>query len=358
LASRDKVAVLVEGSLGDSLILIPTIRLIARHYGEAGVHLVCLAPAGALNAGQVLRDTFPTSHFIHAPVSPDAGARARAVSWIGIARALKARGIVDVIYALRPERAGSRTRALAHYCVLRAFGSFRLLGFAVRHVPNAREAAANPRGNRIARLLFDRTARALRDDSRFEAADSSLRLTHRHREFATRWLARHGDAGRGHVAACVTAKTEAQRWPVENYVRVLEGLLERHAIAPILLGAESDRPLHEQIIHRLGAGASAAGNAVLDNAALLEHCRFYLGNDTGAMHLAAALGIRCVAVFSARNLRGSWNPLGEGHVVHEAPVPCSGCGLSRCRLDVQICFAEIRWEDVLASCEQQLGPGT
>jgi len=42
--------------------------------------------------------------------------------------------------------------------------------------------------------------------------------------------------------------------------------------------------------------------SVRQSAAVLTHARVYLGHDSGPMHLAAAVGIPCVAVFSSRNL--------------------------------------------------------
>jgi len=81
----------------------------------------------------------------------------------------------------------------------------------------------------------------------------------------------------------------------------------------------------------VGTGLCAAGElSVRESAALMEGARFYLGNDTGVMHLAAAVSIPCVGVFSARNWPGIWEPYGHGHKVLRFDVPCSGCHLAVC----------------------------
>ena len=129
MASYEKVAVLVEGSLGDSLILIPTIRLVAKRYGGANVHVVSLTDNPELTAEHVLRDTFARSHFMQIPTTPGASAWKRAAAWSAIARELKALGIRHVVYALRPENANSRKRSFLHYCLLRARGDFEFMGF-------------------------------------------------------------------------------------------------------------------------------------------------------------------------------------------------------------------------------------
>ena len=64
--------------------------------------------------------------------------------------------------------------------------------------------------------------------------------------------------------------------------------------------------------------------------AALERCAFYLGNDTGTMHMAVAAGIPCVAVFSSRDFPGNWYPYGNGHVVFRTPIKCEGCFLEKC----------------------------
>jgi ADP-heptose:LPS heptosyltransferase len=88
---------------------------------------------------------------------------------------------------------------------------------------------------------------------------------------------------------------------------------------------------------------------VRESAALMESARFYLGNDTGVMHLAAAVGLCCVAVFSARNWPGIWEPYGKGHRMLRFDVPCSGCHLTVCDKDLH-CLREITVEQVYQAC--------
>ena len=100
-----------------------------------------------------------------------------------------------------------------------------------------------------------------------------------------------------------------------------------------------------------GTGFSAAGElSVRESAALMEGAQFYLGNDTGAMHLAAAMGRPCVAVFSARDWPGRWHPYGEGHKVLRFDVSCSGCMLKICDRELQ-CLKGIQVDQVYQACE-------
>jgi ADP-heptose:LPS heptosyltransferase len=54
-----------------------------------------------------------------------------------------------------------------------------------------------------------------------------------------------------------------------------------------------------------------------ESAAVMRRALFYLGHDCGPMHLAAAVGIPCVALFGSFNMPKSWHPMGATHrVIH------------------------------------------
>src|SRR5262249_38741600 len=54
-----------------------------------------------------------------------------------------------------------------------------------------------------------------------------------------------------------------------------------------------------------------------ESAAIMRRASFYLGHDCGAMHLAAAVGIPCVAMFGSFNTPNAWHPMGTKHrVIH------------------------------------------
>jgi len=89
-------------------------------------------------------------------------------------------------------------------------------------------------------------------------------------------------------------------------------------------------------------------------AELLRRCVFYLGNDTGAMHVAAAVGTRCVGVFGAQYPETSWHPYGGDHVVIRRRPPCRNCFLTECTRYATRCLTDISADDVWAACERLL----
>jgi ADP-heptose:LPS heptosyltransferase len=82
---------------------------------------------------------------------------------------------------------------------------------------------------------------------------------------------------------------------------------------------------------------------------MLERCALYVGNDTGTMHLAASVGTPCVAIFSARDNPGKWEPTGPGHIVLRHEVPCAGCMLETCVDNDLECLKAISVDEVLAA---------
>lgn len=84
-----------------------------------------------------------------------------------------------------------------------------------------------------------------------------------------------------------------------------------------------------------------------ESAAALAQARLLICHDSGPMHLAAAAGIPCVSIFSARDLPGVWYPFGEGHEVVYHAVPCRNCRLTECPVHNKICIQGITPDEVL-----------
>ena len=57
--------------------------------------------------------------------------------------------------------------------------------------------------------------------------------------------------------------------------------------------------------------------------------------------LAAMTGVRCVAIFSARNALGHWEPVGGHHIVLEERPECAGCMLDECLHEAYKCLTRI-----------------
>jgi heptosyltransferase III len=136
------------------------------------------------------------------------------------------------------------------------------------------------------------------------------------------------------VAVAPGSKWESKLWPEEKYAEVLARLITNKQIFPIIFGGPEDRDKGERILAKTGWGANAAGKLTIrESAAALSYCRMYLGNDTGTMHMAAAVRVPCVAIFAAIDYPGRWHPFGDNNIVLRKQVPCEGCHSPVCKFN-------------------------
>lgn len=154
------------------------------------------------------------------------------------------------------------------------------------------------------------------------------------------------------LAVAPGGKRRSRIWNKERYIEVIEKLVVEKDVFPIFFGSSNERALAQEILDAAGKGLNVAGDLnVRESAAVLELCGFYLGNDTGTMHLAAAVGLRCVALFSAADRNGQWEPFGDGHIFFRRHVECEGCRIDICGRN-NLCLELIEANEVYNACVQ------
>ncbi len=152
------------------------------------------------------------------------------------------------------------------------------------------------------------------------------------------------------IAIAPGSKWESKVWDEGKYAVVVEKLVEEFNVFPIIFGGSEDKEKGDRLIDRWKRGANAAGVlGIREAAAALEHCHLYLGNDTGTMHLAAAVGTKCVSIFAAVDYPGRWYPAGGGHHIFRRSVECEGCQSANC-FNKKLCLELIDPEEVFTAC--------
>jgi ADP-heptose:LPS heptosyltransferase len=168
------------------------------------------------------------------------------------------------------------------------------------------------------------------------------------------------DAGRPLVALCPGSAQPVKRWPIERYGEVGAQLIHEHGASLVVVGGSQEAAVAERLSQRWKPGrwlnAAACRLSTLEMAELLRRCTIYLGNDTGPMHVAAAVGTRCVAVFGAHYPERCWHPYGEGHIVLRHRPPCRNCFLTECIRYQSRCVTDTSVDDVRLACDRALRP--
>ncbi len=151
------------------------------------------------------------------------------------------------------------------------------------------------------------------------------------------------------VAFAPGSKMASKRWPESRYVELGQILLQQWPrLKIIVIGGAEDSALGDRMCDAwYGSGVNLAGKlSIYGSAAALSRCKLYIGNDTGTMHLAAMTSLPCVAIFSARDYPGLWEPYGTGHAILRKDPACSGCMLETCVELEMACLKSIAVVDV------------
>jgi ADP-heptose:LPS heptosyltransferase len=149
------------------------------------------------------------------------------------------------------------------------------------------------------------------------------------------------------VAFGINANYKSKIWDIENYIYIAVKIIENKALIPVLFGGANDSILHEEFIGRTRVGYNLAGVFnIRQSIYLMKHMQFYIGNDTGVMHMAAINMKKCFAIFSSIDLPNKWEPYGNNHIVYRSYLPCSGCLLRTCLDKQNLCLKMINKESV------------
>jgi heptosyltransferase-2 len=147
------------------------------------------------------------------------------------------------------------------------------------------------------------------------------------RAWATRFLAEHGLRPDEKLVGLHPFCTNPPRaWHEDDFAVVANELQRRHGVRIALFGAKSDRPLADVIAAKISpAPLNLAGETTLrQSMAVLARCALLVCNDSGIMHLGAALGVPLVALFGPQSPK-KFGPWGErARVIYHA-FPCSPC---------------------------------
>lgn len=169
-----------------------------------------------------------------------------------------------------------------------------------------------------------------------------------HRGTMRDWLATHRRRNERLIALAVAAAYgPAKEWPVARYAALIDRLAEQHDAECVLVGAPSERARSEMVAaaSRRGALVAAGQTSVGQLAALLSLCDGFAGNDSGAMHVAGALGIPTVGIFGSTNPQRT-GPLGPRTRSLYHHIECSPCLARTCRFGHYDCLQRVSAEAV------------
>ena len=156
------------------------------------------------------------------------------------------------------------------------------------------------------------------------------------------------------VAACVGSSCPSRRWWPERTAAVLDTMHERAGTSAVVLGASADAEFGDAVVsHMRSPVRMLAGRTTLPElGAVLARAQLAFGPDSGALHLAAALGVPVVSLWGATSALRS-TPFGSERWTITGRTACSPCFLKECPIGRE-CMRTIAVPDVVALAQQAL----
>ena len=352
--STKRVLIYRMGSLGDMLIALPALHLVARAFPGAERRMLTNFPihVKAPPAAAILENSGLVDGYFRYSAGTRNPRELLSLWW------QLACWRPQVLVYLGPVRGIEAARRDARF--FRLCGIARLIG-----VPDTQdkqhnrwqesEQALEPEGARLARNLAE-----LGDARLDDPASWDLRLSQAEHVRAAQALV--PIAGRSIIAVSVGTKVQSKDWGRENWRALLTRLAALYPDHALALGGATEECDASEFAADGWRGVSSGPVVNLcglltprESAAAFAQARVFIGHDSGPMHLAAAVQTPCVAIFAARNKPRVWFPYGRQHRVLYHQTDCWGCGLETCIVERKRCLTSITMEEVVAEVRSVLG---
>ena len=151
----------------------------------------------------------------------------------------------------------------------------------------------------------------------------------------------------------------AKRWPRERFISAAKALLQQTNCSWWIFGSAAEEAFASAIAREIAGSQTelnervrclAGQTSLRELCAGLRACDLLLTNDSGPMHLAAAVGTPVIALFGSTSpqLTGPGLPGESKHSLLQAQVPCSPCFRRECPIDFR-CMNNVSVEQIIAA---------
>lgn len=355
-----RILVFHTGSLGDTLIALPALWAIREYFANSSLTLLYDTQVGnnRVIAADVLQGSGLIDDFITYPVDNiTINFLLQAWQKIVLLEKLRQTYFDSLAYLIRVNNGAKRINRDRLF--FRMAGIRKFIGMdGLTDPPKKIQGQPLPEVPQFADQLLMRLAASGIPVPSHGHGKMDLGLNEQDQKPVDSWLGKlPSDRGLPWIGVGPGSKMPAKVWPAERFIEVVQRLIQRYDVWPVVFGGPEDQELGNKMIYIWRRGFVAAGQlGPRASAVALRRCVLYLGNDTGTMHLAAAVGVQCVSIFSAHNVPGAWYPYGIGHKVLRIAIECEGCLLDDCIERRMECIKQISVADVWMACREIMEP--
>ena len=143
-----------------------------------------------------------------------------------------------------------------------------------------------------------------------------------------------------------------KRWASERYAELADWLIARKRAQILFVGVKDEIPIISEIQGLMRSESiNIAGKTTLTQlASILRKCNVFIGNDSGPMHLAAAVGTRTIGLYGPGDPT-RFGPVGAMCQTIQRKTDCPPCPETACRFGEDGCMSAIRVTDVIQTLE-------
>ena len=160
-------------------------------------------------------------------------------------------------------------------------------------------------------------------------------------------------AGRPYVVIHPASVMATKRWEAERFGKVARSVAQRN-FRVVMVAGPGEESFAGRAAREINGALIMLGLGIPELAELIRGARLYIGNDSGPMHLAAAVGTPTIAVWGSSDSR-RWHPWSVDHRVVQNPFECNPCPGYRCLVaDSPLCIESVTVAQVNAAVEEML----
>ena len=299
------------GSLGDTVVALPCFHKVAQSFPKAR-RIVVTASSASQKAAPV-ESVVRNSGLIHGAIYFPPPPRDLRDFW-ALYRCIRQTGATTLVYIADRDL----TTTLRDLCFFRACGVRHIIGAPLTR--DLRRLRKDPLTG-VTEREAERLARCLSPLGPIDIDDPrmwDLQLLPDELCVADATLAPL--RGRDFIVISLGGKDQTKDWGNDNWSALLQIMAAKYSDFGLVFIGSSDEFDRSAVMAARWSGPTlnlCGRLAPRESAAAMRRALFYLGHDSGPMHLATVVGIPCIAVFGPANMSESWHPLGARHqIIH------------------------------------------
>ncbi|TWR27578.1 glycosyltransferase family 9 protein [Mucilaginibacter pallidiroseus] len=344
-----KILIYRIGSLGDTIIALPVFNKIREVYPDADITLLTNQPINS--KAPALESVLGKHHYFNRVINYPSGSRSPKVLYNVWKQILSLK--VDIAINLATTKmlkdlGSTKMAVLRDKLFLFSAGFPRLMGFpkTLRDymlIPNPQTGEHEWEAERLVRRF-----KVLGDIPLDQDRYWDMHFSTQEQQLADEALSTL-DKSKPILAVSVGTKMPSKDWEQSNWIALLEKLKKSFSDWQlVILGSPEEAERSELCLSTWGgSGVNLCGKtSPRVSGAILKKARLFIGHDSGPMHLAAAAGAPCVAIFAARALPRHWFPRGDNNTIIYHKTDCAGCGVEVCIEQKKKCILSITVDEV------------